>query len=73
MKFNIIGTGGFDTAQVTKGGASLEEFTKDLESKKCVGLYAIGEVLDVDGKCGGYNLSWAFTSGIIAALNITKN
>lgn len=73
MKFNIVGTGDFDVSQVTKGGATLEEFTKDLESKKCKGLYAIGEVLDVDAKCGGYNLSWAFTSAIIASLSITKN
>ena len=73
MYFNIIGTGDFDTSQVTKGGASLDEFTKDLESKKCKGLYAIGEVLDVDAKCGGYNLSWAFNSAIIVALKLSMN
>lgn len=73
MYFDIIGTGDFDTSQVTSGGASLEEFTDNLESKKCKGLYAVGEVLDVDGKCGGYNLSWAFTSAIIACDDINKN
>lgn len=69
MYFNINGTGDFENAQVTCGGALLDEFTSDLESKKCKGLYAIGEVLDVDGKCGGYNLSWAFNSALIASKN----
>lgn len=72
MYFDITDTGGFNTAQVTSGGVVLDEFTKDLESTKCKGLYVIGEVLDVDGKCGGYNLSWAFTSAIIAANDISR-
>lgn len=72
MYFNIIDVGDFNIAQVTNGGAKLDEFTKGLESTKCKGLYAIGEVLDVDGKCGGYNLSWAFTSALIAANDILK-
>lgn len=72
MYFDIIKTGDFDSAQVTSGGASLDEFTDGLESKKCKGLYAIGEVLDVDGKCGGYNLSWAFTSALIVSESINK-
>ncbi len=73
MNFKIIDTGDFDSAQVTNGGASLDEFTDGLQSKKCKGLYAVGEVLDVDGKCGGYNLSWAFTSALIVAKSITRN
>ncbi len=72
MSFNITDTGDFNTAQVTSGGAPLNEFTKNLESTKCKGLYAIGEVLDVDGKCGGYNLSWAFTSALIVSDGINK-
>ncbi len=72
MSFNITDTGDFNTAQVTSGGAKLDEFTKKLESIKCKGLYAIGEVLDVDGKSGGYNLSWAFTSALIVANGILK-
>lgn len=67
MCFNITGTGDFETAQVTNGGASLDEFDCNLQSIKCKDLYAIGEVIDVDGKCGGYNLSWAFTSAIIVS------
>lgn len=72
MNFNITQTGDFDNAQVTCGGALLNEFTSYLESKKCKGLYAIGEVLDVDGKCGGYNLSWAFNSALIVSKNVNK-
>lgn len=72
MYFNINGTGDFENAQVTCGGAVLDEFTSYLESKKCKGLYAIGEVLDVDGKCGGYNLSWAFNSALIVSKNVNK-
>ena len=72
MYFNIVGVGGFDVAQITNGGALLSEFTNDLESKKTCGLYAIGEVLDVDGRCGGYNLSWAFTSALEAAKDLSN-
>lgn len=72
MNFNVIETGGFDTCQVTSGGADLNDFTINLESKKHKGLYAIGEVLDVDGKCGGYNLCWAFNSAIIVSNDIKR-
>ena len=57
-------------AQVMRGGLSLEEFDEDLQSKLKNGLYACGEVLDADGRCGGYNLHWAFLTGIIAGENI---
>lgn len=72
MAFKVTSTGDFGVSQVTSGGASLEEFTDNLESKKCKGLYAVGEVLDVDGKCGGYNLSWAFNSTLLVANDILK-
>ncbi len=63
----IMGTAGFDNAQTTSGGIPLYELDKTtLESKKCAGLYVVGELADVDGKCGGYNLQWAWTSGVIA-------
>ena len=58
---------GFDNAQVTKGGIKTSEFTTDMQSKLVKGLYATGEVLDVDGDCGWYNVTFAFVSGIIAA------
>lgn len=70
FKINIIDTKDYNSAQVTKGGVNLDELKDSLESKKCKGMYIIGEVLDVDGKCGGYNLSWCFTSALIAAKDI---
>lgn len=72
MIFNVTEYGSFESSQVTSGGALLDEFTTNLESKLCTGLYAIGEVLDVDGKCGGYNLSWAFTSALIVSNGINS-
>jgi len=63
----ITGTRGFKAAQVTAGGIRAEEFDPTtLESRLRKGLYAAGEVLDVDGDCGGYNLMFAFASGILA-------
>ena len=56
----------FENAQVTAGGVPLTEVTEYLESVKVPGLYFAGEVLDVDGKCGGYNLQWAWASGYTA-------
>ena len=49
-----------ETAQVTQGGIDTNEVTETLESKLHPGLYFAGEVLDVDGDCGGYNLHWAW-------------
>jgi len=61
---------GMDNAQVTAGGVQTSEFDPaTLESKKVRGLYACGEVLDVDGDCGGYNLQWAWSSGYVAGRN----
>ncbi len=62
--FLISGVLGFNNSQVTKGGASTDEFNnKTLESLKVKGLFASGEVLDVDALCGGFNLMWAWSSG----------
>lgn len=61
---------GMDSAQVTAGGIVTAEFDeKTMESKLVPGLYACGEVLDVDGDCGGYNLQWAWSSGRLAGLS----
>ena len=58
---------GMDSAQVTAGGVMTGEFDpRTMESKLVPGLYACGEVLDVDGDCGGYNLQWAWSSGRLA-------
>ena len=58
----VEGKEGFSEAQVTKGGIRLSEVDDNLMSKKQAGLYFAGEILNVDGECGGYNLQWAFTS-----------
>lgn len=69
----VTGTAGFDYAQVTKGGIRLSEVSADMQSKKCPGLYFAGEILDVDGQCGGYNLQWAFSSALAAAESINND
>jgi hypothetical protein len=67
FRLPVIGTMGFDGAQVTAGGASGDQFDpQTLESRLVPGLYVCGEVLDVDGDCGGYNLQWAWSSGRLA-------
>ena len=64
---------GMDSAQVTAGGVLTENFNpQTLESRLVPGLYACGEVLDVDGDCGGYNLQWAWSSGRCAGLHAGK-
>lgn len=63
----ITGTLGYDYAQVTKGGVSLVDVDENLQSKLHKGLYFAGEILDVDGECGGYNLQWAFSSAALVA------
>lgn len=64
---------GMDSAQVTAGGIITAEFNEEtMESKLCPGLFACGEVLDVDGDCGGYNLQWAWSSGRLAGINAGK-
>ena len=63
----VTGTQGFDAAQVTAGGISTAEFDPmTLQSRLTPGAYAAGEVLDIDGDCGGYNLQWAWASGRLA-------
>lgn len=64
---------GMDSAQVTAGGILTEEFyPATMESRLVPGLYACGEVLDIDGDCGGYNLQWAWSSGRLAGLQAGK-
>ena len=65
---------GMDSAQVTAGGIVTNEFDPTtMESRIVPGLYACGEVLDVDGDCGGYNLQWAWSSGRLAGLSAGKD
>ncbi len=66
-KIEITDTQSWDNAQVTAGGVDVKEIEpKSMESKLVEGLYIVGEVLDIDGDCGGFNLQWAWSSGYIA-------
>lgn len=66
-RFAVAGTMGWEQAQATAGGIDLGDFAPHtMESRLARGLYAAGEMLDVDGDCGGYNLHWAWTSGYLA-------
>ncbi len=67
LKTEIIAANSFDQAQVCSGGVDTREVNPDtMESKLIKGLYLTGEILDVDGICGGYNLQWAWSCGILA-------
>ena len=74
MKFKVIGTTGFDNSQVTAGGLDTTQFNpQTMESKKESGLYCIGEILDIDGDCGGFNLQWAWSSAFCASNAICED
>ncbi|MBQ4156405.1 MAG: NAD(P)/FAD-dependent oxidoreductase [Clostridia bacterium] len=74
FKLKVTGVNGFQNAQVTAGGIETKDFNdKTLESKLKNGLFACGEVLDIDGDCGGFNLQWAFSSGFIAGNSAAGN
>ena len=67
------GTMSWNNAQVTAGGVDVDGFNYEtMESKLVKRLYAAGEVLDIDGDCGGYNLQWAWSSGYIAGMSASK-
>lgn len=65
-QISLTGTKPYLNAQVCAGGVSMEEITEHMESRLVQGLFFCGEMLDVDGRCGGYNLQWAWTSGYLA-------
>ncbi len=66
LKLSVTGVKDFTHAQACSGGVPLREIDKNCMSLRSPGLYICGEMLDVDGKCGGYNLQWAWTTGYIA-------
>lgn len=73
FKVSIYGTRGFGECQVCLGGVPLEELeSKTMMSKICPGLFFAGEIVDVAGQCGGYNLQWAWSSGYLAGLSAGK-
>ena len=73
FRFKALSTTGFENSQVTAGGLDTNGFDcKTMSSKKNKGVYATGEILDIDGDCGGYNLHFAFSSAFCAAESIVK-
>lgn len=70
FRLNIIGTKDYDQAQVCRGGLSLKEIDNTFKLNKYKNISVIGELLDVDGICGGYNLAFAFISGYLAGEHI---
>ena len=72
-RFKVTGNTGFLNSQVTAGGVATYQFDEySMESKKYSGLYAVGEILDIDGDCGGFNLQWAWSSAMCAADSIKR-
>lgn len=70
MVFNVSSSYDFQDSQVSIGGVDVNEVTPFMESKKERGVYFAGEVLDIDGNCGGYNLSWAFISALLISKHL---
>lgn len=62
----------FENAQVCSGGIPLKEVTDQLESIYCKNIYITGEILDCDGICGGYNLQWAWATGVLAGRAVVQ-
>lgn len=74
LKLKVLGDNGFNNAQVTAGGIETDGFLPEtMESKLVKGLYAAGEILDCDAICGGYNLHWAWATGVIAGKNAAES
>ncbi len=73
FSFKALDTTGFVNSQVTAGGISTDEFVSEtMESKNYKSFYAVGEILDIDGDCGGFNLQWAWSSSFCAADDILR-
>jgi len=73
FRLRVLGPGDTKHAQVTRGGASIRQFDpRTMASKRDEGLFAAGEVLDIDGRCGGYNLHWAWASGLVAGTSAAR-
>mgnify|MGYP003304484776 CR=1 FL=1 len=71
FKINITSSKSFDTSQICNGGVKIDEINyKTFESLKVKGLYIIGELLDINGNCGGYNLTNAWITGYLAGIGV---
>ena len=70
----VVGTRGYKYAEVTAGGVPLAEVEPaTMASRKCPGLYLIGEILDVDGRIGGFNFQWAWSTAWLAAEGLARD
>ena len=70
---DVAGTRGYNFAEVTAGGVELGEIDPaTMQSRKCPGLYLVGEILDVDGRIGGFNFQWAWSSARVAGRALAK-
>ena len=72
-RFGGLSLCGWKQAQTTGGGLSLEELGPDFQFRGCPGLYFVGETLDCAGSCGGFNLHWAFGSGVVAGRSAARH
>ena len=73
-RLTVNATGGFERAMVTRGGVALKGVEPaTLASRRSGGLFLAGELLDLDGPCGGFNLQWAFSSGRLAGLSAARD
>lgn len=71
-RLHVTGSKPYENAQVTAGGVAVAEVSEDMESRIVPGLYLTGELLDADGRCGGYNLHWAWATGYLAGQAAAK-
>jgi predicted Rossmann fold flavoprotein len=73
MVLDVRDSRGYNAAEVTAGGIPLDEIdTSSMESRICPGLYLVGEILDVDGRLGGFNFQWAWSSGWVAGQALAR-
>ena len=73
MPLTVPGSRGYNYAEATAGGVRLEEIDPStMESRRCKSLFLVGEMLDVDGRIGGFNFQWAWSGGRAAAEGITR-
>ena len=74
LRLDVVDTRGYENAQVCSGGVKLSEINPyTMESLMTKDLYIVGEILDVDGECGGFNLGFAWISGYLAGRSISNN
>lgn len=72
FRLHITESNPYENAQVSAGGVAVTEVKETMESMCCPGVYFAGEILDVDGRCGGYNLQWAWSSGYLAGYHAAQ-